>query len=60
MAPFPLGPLQYIAQLRLKRQRKRDAIRLLMKSGVLRSANHPIRYGMTPKELRKLLAEEQA
>ena len=53
-----MGPLQYIKQRRLQRKRRQDAIRLLAKSGVLRSANHQIRYAMTPKELKRLFAED--
>jgi hypothetical protein len=51
-----MGPLQYIKQRRLQRKHRQDAIKLLAKSGVLRSANHQIRYSMTPKELKRLFA----
>lgn len=55
-----MGPLQYLKHRRLQRKRKQDAIRLLVKSGTLRSASHGIRYGMTPKELAKMHLEEES
>lgn len=54
-----MGPIEYLKQRRLQRKRKQDAIRLLMKSSVIRSASHRIRYSMTPKELRRMMADEE-
>jgi len=50
-------PFSTLAAYLDRRSRQQQAIRVMVGSGVLRSADHGIRYTMTPKELKDLLYE---
>jgi hypothetical protein len=49
--------VNYLKTLWRRRKQRRQAVRMLIYSGVVRSASQGIRYGMTPKELRRLMGE---
>jgi hypothetical protein len=55
-----MNPLTYLKQKREARKRKRTAIKMLIHSGMIRSANHTVRYAMTPKEFKKMMQTEEA
>lgn len=50
-----MTPWTYLRRKRDARKRKRTAIRLLMQSGTIRSADRTVRYAMTPKEFKKMM-----
>jgi hypothetical protein len=50
----------YIKSKYEHRRRRREAIKMLMKSGAIRSADRLVRYQMTSREFGKLMRSEEA
>lgn len=53
-----MNPLTYLRKRREAKKRKQAMICLLKYSGVIRHASIGIRYGMTSREIKKLLVQE--
>ncbi len=49
---------RYIKAKLQARKNRRNAIRMMVYAGVLRHSGHGIRYGMSEREIRSLVAEE--
>ena len=56
---FLMNPVKFIREKRSIRRQRRMAVKMLALSGILRSANHGIRYAMSDKDLNRFLSEPE-